>query len=138
METPFLVEVEYWNLVPDARLHITLHFYTEQQIIAFTSASIETDSLTGQSPLSTGLYRSVCHVGSNLLNSGIHRILLLVVQNTDTVIYRREDVLSFDVLDLGIRRGTWYGKEPGAIHPLLEWQTEYLGDLERVIEGRGR
>jgi lipopolysaccharide transport system ATP-binding protein len=127
METPLVIETDYWNLVPDACLHITLHFYTEQQVVAFTSGSVGGTGWHETSPV--GLFRSVCHIPNNLLNSGIHRILLLVVQNTDTAIYRYEDVLSFDVLDLRIRDGTWYGKEPGAVAPGLEWSTEQLDSL---------
>jgi hypothetical protein len=80
METPFEVVVEFWNLVRDAYLHVCLHFYTEQQIVAFTSASIEqAGTLLG--PLPNGLYRSVCTVPGNVLNQGSHRIMLLIVQD---------------------------------------------------------
>jgi lipopolysaccharide transport system ATP-binding protein len=126
MQTPFVVEVEFWNLVRDARLHVTLHIYNEQQIIAFTTGSIQTDSVWAGCPAPVGLFRSTCRIPGNLLNSGLHRVLLLVVQNTDTVIYRHEDALLFDVHDAEERRGTWYGKEPGAVQPVLEWRTEYL------------
>lgn len=57
-------------------------------------------------------------------------MLLLVVQNSNTVIYRHEDVLSFEVLDLDKRPGAWYGKEPGVVCPMLEWTTGYLGGAQ--------
>ena len=130
METPFIIEVEFWNLVPDAYLHVTLHLYTEQQIVAFTTGSLETDLEWRGRPFPAGLFRSVCQIPSRLLNSGMHRVLLLVVQNSDTVIYRHEDVLSFEVLDLHKRPGAWYGKEPGVVCPMLKWTTEYLGGVQ--------
>jgi lipopolysaccharide transport system ATP-binding protein len=126
MSSGFVVEVEYWNLVPSARLHVTLHFFTEQQIVAFTTGSIETDPLTQHERLSNGLYRSVCEVPGNFLNSGVHRVMLLIVENTDTVIFRLEDALSFDVIETDHRTGTWYGKEPGVIRPKLQWKTEKI------------
>jgi lipopolysaccharide transport system ATP-binding protein len=113
-ETPMAVEIAYWNLVPDARLHVTLHFYTEQQIVAFTTGSSTTDPVWRGKPFPVGLYRSTCQVPGRFLNSGV-------------VIYRHEDLLAIEVLDLAERRvGSWYGKEPGVLRPLLQWRTEQL------------
>ena len=120
METPFQVEVEYWNLLPEAHLHVTLHVYTEDGLVAFTTGSANTSTLP------VGLFRSVCHFPGNLLNSGRHRFLVLLVKDTSSVIYTHESGVSFDVLDLREREGTWYGKEPGVVQPLLQWKTEYL------------
>lgn len=58
------------------------------------------------------------------------RVLLLAVEDGSRVTYRCEDLLSFDVLDLGEHCGTWYGKEPGAVQPVLEWTTAYLGSSQ--------
>ncbi len=125
MNMPLLIEVEFWNLVPDAHLHVTLHLYTEQQVVAFSTGS-SNDSVWGDRPFPVGLFRSVCQIPGNFLNSGIHRVFLLVVRNRDTVIYRHEDAISFDVLDLGKRKGAWLGKEPGVVRPMMKWTTEHL------------
>jgi lipopolysaccharide transport system ATP-binding protein len=122
METPFLVEVEYWNLVAGAHLHINLHVYTEEGLVAFTTGN------PNHSPLPAGLFRSVCHFPGNLLNSGRHRFILGVIKNASSVIYTHESGVSFDILDLREREGAWYGKEPGVVQPVLKWATEYLGD----------
>lgn len=120
------VEIEFWNQVPDARLHMTLHVHTEQQIVAFSTGSCETDPDYFSHTFPTGLYRAVCRIPAHFLNSGIHRVLLLVVQNGDTVIYRMDEAVSFSVLDMQKRQVGWMGKEPGAIRPRLDWTTERL------------
>jgi lipopolysaccharide transport system ATP-binding protein len=129
METPLAIEAEYWNLVPGARLHITLHLYTEQQIPAFSTGP---DSLRepewGGRPFPVGLFRSVCRIPGNFLNSKLYRVHLLVIQDGQKVIYRHEDILSFDVVELGERYGAYYGEEPGAVRPILQWKTERLND----------
>ena len=125
LETPCKIEVEFWNRLPDAHLHITLHLYTEQQIVAFSTGSSDDPEWSGRL-FPIGLFRSVCHIPGNLLNRGIYRIVLLAVQNRSSVIYRHEDVLSFEVVELGKRQGAWYGQEPGVVHPKLKWETEYL------------
>lgn len=122
MQTPFKVEVEYLNLVPGAQLHITLHLYNAEQIIAFTTGNLNAASIPA------GLMRSVCHIPGDLLNSGSHRFVVLVVKDTNCVIYNHESQVSFDILDIRERQGIWYGKEPGVVQPVLEWTTEYLGD----------
>ena len=128
MESPFRVEVDFCNLVPDANLHITLHFYNEQQVIAFSSGSIETDDLTREGKLPVGVFRSICHLPENLLNSGKYRVALLVLENTNRVTYRIDDALAFDVIETEKRPGTWYGKEPGVVRPKLPWTTEWVGE----------
>jgi lipopolysaccharide transport system ATP-binding protein len=125
MKTPLLVEVEYWNLVPDAKLHITLHLYTEQGIVAFTTGSAVDSEWSGR-PLPAGLFRSACQIPGNLLNSGWHRVLVLVVKDLGTILYQHDDALAFDVVDASEREGTWYGREPGAVQPMLAWTNQQL------------
>lgn len=123
MQTPFQVEVEYWNLLPNARLHITLHIYTAEGIIAFT-----TGSLNGDHPMRAGLFRSTSHFPGNLLNSGLHRFVVLVVKDSSSVIYSHESELAFNVIDVTQREGACYGREPGVVQPVLKWTTKYLGE----------
>jgi lipopolysaccharide transport system ATP-binding protein len=131
MQTPFLVEVEYWNLVSDAHLHITLHLYTEQGVIAFTTGS-GFEPVWSDRPMPAGLFRSVCYFPSHLLNSGRHRFVVLVVKDKSSLIYRHESGVSFDILDLRERQGAWYGKEPGVVQPVLKWETECLGGDPKI------
>jgi hypothetical protein len=66
-------------------------------------------------------------VPKNLLNSGRHSITILVVRDLSNIIYRREDSLVFDVVDNRDRSVSWFGREPGAVQPLLDWKTEFVG-----------
>lgn len=122
MQTPFRVEVEYWNPVPGAHLHITLHLYNAEQIIVFTTAN----HLNACS-MPAGLMRTVCHFPGDLLNSGSHRFVVMVVKDTNCVIYSHESQVSFDILDVRERQGNCYGREPGVVQPMLKWTEEYLG-----------
>ncbi len=122
MQTPFQIEVEFWNLLPNAHLHITLHFYTAEHIIAFTTGSLNTQ------PLAKGLFRSVCYVPGNLLNSGLHRVVVLVVKDTNSVIFSHASRVPINILDLEVRQGIHFGREPGVVQPRLEWKSEYLNE----------
>jgi lipopolysaccharide transport system ATP-binding protein len=137
-DTPFLVHVEYWNLQPDARLHVTLHLYTEHDVIAFTTGSA-TDPPWRNMGMPAGLFRCTCYVPGHLLNAGRHRITVLVVQDTSSVIYQHQNAVSFDIVDLSERDESHFGKEAGRRGPRLRWSTEQLGgvsgagDLEEVL-----
>jgi lipopolysaccharide transport system ATP-binding protein len=118
MQTPFEVEIECWNLVADAHLHITLHLYTAEGIIAFTTGCMD------NRPMQTGLFRRVVHFPGDLLNSGLHRFVVIVVKDTSSVIYSHESRVPIDILDLREREGSWFGKEPGVVQPVLNWTVE--------------
>jgi lipopolysaccharide transport system ATP-binding protein len=121
--TPVRVEVEYWNLIPGQRLHTCLHVLNEQQIVAFTTASNETDASTRDKPLPAGLFRSVCHIPGHLFNAGVHRIAVLILVNGLKIAFRYDNALNFEVVELEERPGAWYGREPGIVHPRLNWTT---------------
>jgi lipopolysaccharide transport system ATP-binding protein len=131
--TPLRVEIDFTNLVPDARLHVCLHLLTGQQIVAFTTSSNETDPETRDKPLAAGLFRSVCLIPGHLLNSGMHRIVVLILANGVKTVLRYDGGLNFEVLELEERPGAWYGKEPGIVRPRLPWKTIPLGDVESEI-----
>jgi lipopolysaccharide transport system ATP-binding protein len=121
-QTPLIIETAYWNLAPGTQLHIVFHVYNEQGIIAFSTVSLETDQ-TQRGPLPAGLIRSFCHIPGDFLNSGTHRITMMMFENAARRVLRMDDALAFEVLDLESRAGGWYGREPGAVHPKLRWET---------------
>jgi lipopolysaccharide transport system ATP-binding protein len=143
METPLVVEVDYWSAADDAALDVGWRFTTEQQVVAFTTTSLEAATALEVKALRPGLYRSSCHLPADLLNEGGYRLTLLVYRNRGKIIFRLEDALEFDVVNLGKRPGYRYSREPGAVRPLLRWGTELIdpstsagGEIE-AGDGRG-
>ncbi len=129
MLTPIVLEFEYWNLVPGMYLNLSLHVYNEQGVLIFNTAPVHESNWHGK-PFPAGLFCSRCYIPPYLLNSGMHRVKLLVVQDQARVIYKHEDILVFDVADSAETHGSWFGKWPGAVHPRLEWQTELISNVE--------
>ena len=127
IQTPCVVDVEYWLVSPDLYINVTLFFYNEQGVMAFATASL-TDVVWKNRPFPTGCFQSRCFIPGNLLNSGFYRIDVLIVKDKSVVIYRHVHALSFEVLDSVEMRegGVWYGKWPGVVRPLLKWSTERL------------
>jgi lipopolysaccharide transport system ATP-binding protein len=132
MKTPVRIDIEYWNREPRTELHITLHLYTEQDIIAFTTGSAPESPWTNLG-MPAGLFRSSCYIPGELLNAGRHRLSVYIVQDRSTVIYQYRSLVSFEVIDMEERRGSWFGREPGVVNPYLKWTTEQMD----AISGNG-
>lgn len=125
VRTPFVLQFEYWNLVPETRLNLSLVFYNEQGIALFNTGPVLEPVWNGR-PFPRGLFLSICYVPGDLLNDGTHRVDLYVVKDQSRVIYHHENILCFEVHDDPGLRGPWYGKTMGTVRPLLEWTTEYI------------
>ncbi len=124
-QDPLLIEVDWWNLVPGARLHVTLHVSTDDGVLAFTTGSAANPEWSNR-PLPAGLLRSTCRIPGQLLNARRYRFTLLAVKDCSTVIFRHDSGVGLDIVDRRERDGGFMGREPGAVSPFLEWQTEYL------------
>ena len=124
VETPLVIECEFWNLVPNAYLRLCLQMYNKQGTMVFSTVPVNEPIWNGK-PFPVGLFRSICHIPGNLLNDEIHSVKLAVVENEAFEIYIQENVLGFEVVDAGYR-GASYGKWPGAVRPNLQWTTEFV------------
>jgi lipopolysaccharide transport system ATP-binding protein len=123
--TPVLVEFEYWNLREGAQLSLTLHLTNEDGVLVLAAGPI--DGRQSQiRPLPRGLFRDTCLIPGDLLNDGLHRVEVLVVDRDTDLVYRHTDVLVFEVRDTPDLRGGWFGKWKGAVRPILDWTTEHL------------
>jgi lipopolysaccharide transport system ATP-binding protein len=125
LTTAILVEIEFWNLLPGTCLNPNLHFFNEQEVLVFATAPVPTSepNWCGR-PLPVGLFRSVCHIPGDLLNTGVYRVRLFFGKDAQYVVYKHEDILRFEVHDVPERRGASFGKIDGAVRPLLRWITE--------------
>jgi lipopolysaccharide transport system ATP-binding protein len=135
MDTPLQIEIEYWNFASANNLHVTLHLYTEDGLIAFSTASLAANN-ENCSSLPKGLLRSTCFIPPHLLNSGYHRFVILMVRDSSSVIYRHESTVGFEIVDTRQRSGSWFGKEPGVVQPILNWKTEYLDETANACDTR--
>jgi lipopolysaccharide transport system ATP-binding protein len=127
VQTPFVMEFEYWNLEPGAHLNLSLLLYNEQGIVVFNTGPVNEPVWHGK-PFPKGLFRSACLVPGSLLNDGTYRVELLVVRDQSVIIYQHDSVLTFSVNEaLETREGAWYGKWPGAVRPNLDWTTDLIG-----------
>ncbi len=121
MQSPLRVETVYWVLKNGVTTHISYELINDLGVTVLTTGSRSAIS-------KLGIYKSVFSLPANLLNSGGYLLKLRVVRDEKRVTYVNENVASFTVQDSAKRKGAWMGREPGAVQPILPWQTEKLSD----------
>jgi len=124
LQTPIDIEIEY-EVIKRGHFHITLHFMSENNDVAFTSGC--TLLKPNESYIELGNYKITCRIPANLLNETEYSIKLLIIVNGNQCGYEKSDVIHIDVKDLAPREiGGYHGREPGPIRPKLEWSQRRL------------
>jgi lipopolysaccharide transport system ATP-binding protein len=124
--SPLLIEFEYRTLRPSSGLAVHFNLINQEGTLIFNAGAAARPATATQE---VGLFRDVCKVPGDLLNDGTHRIELWIAEGEE-VIYRLEDLLSFDVHESPEPQGTAGGKRVGAVRPALQWRTEVLVEGE--------
>jgi lipopolysaccharide transport system ATP-binding protein len=129
MQTAISLEVEYWNLVPDAKLIVNLALYSVDGSPAFETFTFDESEWHGR-PFPRGLYRSACRIPGNLMNQGTYRLRVAFLNEFAQVLYDNLEASAFSVHDVKERKFLWYGKFLGHIHPKFEWTTELVATID--------
>lgn len=123
VDTPILVEFQYWSSVEHASLDLVVKVANEHGIDVFTTANFNSPAMP------SGLVRSTFAIPANLMNNGTFRVSLLALLGA-SYLTEWNDVITFEVYDAASEmRGTFHEEWPGVVRPRLEWQTEYLNTL---------
>jgi lipopolysaccharide transport system ATP-binding protein len=109
--TPLKMVFEYWNLMDNAELNVSIFLYSMTGECIF---NIGDDAKIYQQ----GIVRVECDIPGDFLNDGSYYISAMIVKDRLAPVFFFEDALAFDILDY--REGTdWYGKWPGAVRPKM-------------------
>jgi lipopolysaccharide transport system ATP-binding protein len=115
VRTPVDIDISYWNLVPSARLNVSLFLYNTEDVCVFNTVS-------ESEPRPEGLISHVCHIPGNFLNDGGYWVRVMIVRDTSVPVFSYQDAGSFELADVE-REGAWFGKWPGVVRPLLYWDS---------------
>ncbi len=102
-----------FRLDKEFRVNLSLLLYTAAGNCIFNVA-------TASRPLKKGEHTSVLKIPGKLLNDDVYTISLLFVKDTSVIVYRLDELLTFEVTDEQ-REGNWYGKWLGAVRPDLDF-----------------
>ncbi len=129
---PVTVEMEFWNMKAGALLMTAMSFVNDQGTTLFVSTDY--NSPWGARPRAAGVHRARCTVPGNLFSEG--QVTVIAEVSTREPVYQihvlEHDSVSFQVVDTGEPgsvRGQWGRDIPGAVRPMLEWESEAVGPL---------
>jgi lipopolysaccharide transport system ATP-binding protein len=117
IRTAFSVKVVYDANVQADAFYLGVRLRTVYGDIIFGSGS-------PPMPICPGTYRSECFVPGDLLNEGLYVVDVGFVRDGTILLFRAEDLLTFEVHDVERVLGGWLGRIPGAVRPKLHWETE--------------
>jgi len=119
IRTPLRIEFTYRLLLKEAFFYASIHFKT------LSGECIFVTTLTPRK-ISSGAYRSACHIPGDLLNVGTYSMHIYFVRDGNSVLFEMENPLIFEIHDVKRDDGEWMGAYPGAVHPKLLWDFESI------------
>jgi lipopolysaccharide transport system ATP-binding protein len=123
VRTALTVQFEFWNLVPEAHLNLTLVLNTLAGDCVFAVSG-------ARGVFSKALHRVECLIPGDLLNDGLYSIDMYVIKDLSTAAFVLRDAATFQVNDVP-REGGWMDKWPGVVRPSFKWIST------RVDESKG-
>jgi lipopolysaccharide transport system ATP-binding protein len=123
----FQIEMEYEVLKSGYILLPHFHLINEYGQIIFVT--VDQDPAWRGRRRPAGHYISTVWIPGNLLAEGLIFVsCYLITLNPDTVVFRAENAVSFNIIDSlegNSARGDYVKTLPGVVRPLLHWETKY-------------
>lgn len=111
----------FYNATAGRSLGSTLRLFTLDGICLFETGIVL--SKTGDAKV--GLFTTKCVIPPHLLNAGVYKINLLFGDSQRYLLYKIDDVISFEVEHTATGRGSNMARAPGVIRPILDWTSEF-------------
>ena len=121
IDSGVLIEIYFYNAVINANLGTTMHLLTIDGIYVFESGILYTKDNNSKE----GFYTATVKIPPHLLNAGIYKITQIFGRDQRYVLFKIDDVLSFELQNTTTGRGSNMERSPGVIRPILNWSMEY-------------
>lgn len=112
-------EVEFYNNFSNTVVDVTWDLMNAQGIHVAHIGSV-----CDYKGLVQGWHKTTAVLPRNILNTERYIFSVMFGKNQREVLFRKEDILVFDVDDGIKNRGSNFNKLPGVVHPACRWQTE--------------
>jgi lipopolysaccharide transport system ATP-binding protein len=121
VDTGVLIEIGFDNLRKDINLDCTVYLISSEGILIFESGHIISSNCDSR----CGFYHLTGRISAHLLNAGRYSLNVVFGKDQRYVLFRIDDVVSFDVENTLTGRGMNMGVAPGIIRPMLSWQHSF-------------
>jgi lipopolysaccharide transport system ATP-binding protein len=116
------ISTVFYNTTAGKSLDFTLYLFTLEGVCLFETGVI----LSSAGDASAGYFSTKGIIPPHLLNAGIYKVNLLFGESQRYVLYKIEDVISFEVDHTATGRGSNMSRTPGVIRPALDWSFKFL------------
>ncbi|MGA1823655.1 MAG: ABC transporter ATP-binding protein [bacterium] len=127
MDENININIHFIIMKEISNFHIYIRLFTQDGILAFASGDWD-DSETSIISLSKGEYLSYCIIPGHLLNRGIYFLTVIGEIPHIKYIFVEENVLSWEVVNVGGAGGASSNNRPGIFRPKLQWRIERLNN----------
>ena len=125
------IQIDYWNLEEHGKRVFSIQVIDGMNYLLFNSLNWQLLPEAGD-PWSNreypiGLFRTTCVIPKNFLKPGVYSIYLHIHgEYIGDIIIFEKDIISFQVEESDRIKNGYYGEHPGAVRPLLHWETTQL------------
>jgi lipopolysaccharide transport system ATP-binding protein len=114
------LEIEFWNIVANQNLNISLHVYasTGECIFNISTPAINCD---------LGVIKASTEIPSNFMNDGSYIISFMIVKDKSIVLHNFEEIFNFEIADYRVDT-SWYGKWPGYVRPNFDFSITQIAN----------
>jgi lipopolysaccharide transport system ATP-binding protein len=124
------IEIDYWNLEDEAVLVSNVHLRDKINAFVLASANMPSASLSvdpwAEKPRPKGLYRTICVIPANFLNSENYSIDVGIQNRRLEWQAWEKNLLTFVVHETGEMKKEYMGSWVGVVRPKLDWATMHL------------
>lgn len=112
------IDIEFWNLIDNQNLNISLHIYASTGECIFN---------VGTEPklLNKGVVQASLLIPGYFLNDGNYIVSFMIVKDKSIVLFNFEEVFNFEIADYR-EETTWYGKWPGYVRPQFDFPIQQV------------
>jgi lipopolysaccharide transport system ATP-binding protein len=112
------IDIEFWNLLDDQNLNISLHIFASTGECIFNVG-------TQQKLLNKGVVQARLTIPGYFLNDGNYLVSFMIVKDKSIVLFNFEEVFNFEIADYR-EDTTWYGKWPGYVRPQFDFPIQQV------------
>lgn len=121
IDTGALLEIGFLNAREGITLDCTVYLVNSDGVIVFESGCMVSSNNDSQ----VGQYQVVGRIPPHLLNAGRYYINLLFGKDQRYVLFRMDEVVSFQLENTSTGRGLNMSVAPGVLRPQLQWTFEF-------------
>ena len=128
IDTGAVIEIGFDNALEGINLDCTIYVTSSDGVVIFESGHI----LSSDSDSRSGSYHLRGRIPAHLLNAGRYSLNILFGKDQHYVLFRMDEVVSFEVENTATGRGLNMSVAPGIIRPMLSWRHSFKPESSLV------